>query len=143
MLHRLHDLEGQLAAAEVRRTRSNTLEDVAPHFTKIIIDYQEGLVDFGDNLGNRTFGYFYRRLSVNIWWFLPRTTGFLRGRWASSRSLWSRPRLQRKATSCKRQRQRVGVGCCFLDLSLLDPFLLKFQQITLININQQCPATTM
>ena len=50
MLHRLHDLEGQLAAAEVRRTRSNTLEDVAPHFTKIIIYYQEELVDFGDNL---------------------------------------------------------------------------------------------
>jgi hypothetical protein len=134
VLHRLHDLEGQLAAAEVRRnTKSKTLEDVAPHFTKIIVDYQEELVDFGDNLGNRTFGYFYRRLSVNIWWFLPRTTGFLRGRWTSSRSLWSRPRLQRKATSCKRQRQRLGVGS----------FLLKFKQITLINIHQQCPATTM
>jgi hypothetical protein len=41
--------------------------------------------------------------------------------------------LQRKATSCKRQRQRLGVGS----------FLLKFKQITLINIHQQCPATTM
>ena len=52
VLHRLHDLEGQLAAAEVRReTREDT--DVAPHFTKIIIDYQEELVDFGDHLGNR------------------------------------------------------------------------------------------